>query len=186
MNKFRKKGLILMLTLVLALALAACVGGGDTGTPNSQEDEDYYTEISNDTRRVGQEGYGFISIPSYWVNFQNINSPNVDVAFSDPTGSSIINLFLFDDSFEPTTFLSAVALGMHDDGAENISSAIVTLDGMDVYQVYGYYPISGSWLVAWAFTGSDGKLRFITAEAPRNDIVDVVRIIEYTYSNNEW
>ena len=161
-----------MLVLIFTLALVACVGGE---VSNIEEDDE-------ETRRVGRDGYGFISIPTYWVNFQNINSPNVDVAFSDPTGRAIINLFLFDDSFEPRIFLSAVTYGMENDGAEDITSAMVTLDGMEVYQVYGYYPSSNSWLVAWAFTGNDGNLRFITAEAPFNEILDVVRIIENTYS----
>ena len=183
MNTFIRKNLLLILILTLVLTLVACTGNEEAEAPCIQE-EKAQENISDGTKRVGQEGFGFITIPEYWVNFQNINSPNVDVAFSDPTGRSIINLFLFDDA-DPIMFLSTVAYGMENEGAENIEFAIVDLSGKEVFQVYGYYPHDSTWLVAWAFTGCDGNLRFITAEAPPDNIFEVVAIIENTYSYKE-
>lgn len=154
-------------------------------TTNDTTDTDLY---SPDTKRVGDDYYGYVSIPENWVTFIDIglNYEETDElkypmqwSYADV---NIITLNYLPASYDPKDAASAIALKNESDGMEDMITATVTLIGETAYQVYGYYPNENLYLVAWVFSGSDGVTHIISAEGLPDSVADVVEIIENTYS----
>lgn len=148
--------------------------------------EEGTTETPVELKRVGEEGYGFVDIPVDWVNFQDINSTQDLRQYSDLTGTSIITLFVVGDS--PNDAEQAATnswAGMENNGAVDIQGAIVELDGYETYQVYGIYENAGIMLVTYHFEDEEGKLHYISAESNQGGIIQVIELVEDTYSVTE-
>lgn len=206
--------------LMLATSLVACGGGSSTQAeptpePATQEQTTEQTTQettssdqanaaesqqtsgtsaqATDTKRVGKEGVGFVTIPSDWVSFKDVEG-GTDVQFSSPDTSCIITLNTFDMSTVPedqrATFdamAAANAVGNNiaaDEGVEDVQGATVTLAGRTAYQIYAAYS-DGSFLVTWSLADDDGVIHYVAAEGPSDSIMDVVEMVEGSYSFTE-
>lgn len=206
--------------LMLATSLVACGGGSSTqaeSTPElatqeqttdqtaqetTSDDQTDATESKQtsdtsaqtaDTKRVGKEGVGFVSVPNDWVSFKDVEG-GTDVQFSSPDTSCIITLNTFDMSTVPedqrATFdamAAANAVGNNiaaDEGVEDVQGATVTLAGRTAYQIYAAYS-DGSFLVTWSLADDDGAIHYVAAEGPSDSIMDVVEMVEGSYSFTE-
>lgn len=142
----------------------------------------------------GDETYGYVKVPTDWVNFQDLDGvPGVQ--FSNPIGSSIITLDIFDLSQLPQEMLSTVTseelaknvwYNLENSEVTNIVGASVQLMGLDAYQVYGDYVSEDygwdSVIVCWIFKTEDGVFRYVAAEGGVDDIVNVVTYVESSYT----
>lgn len=155
----------------------------ETDTEETHEED---TPEASDLKRVGEAGYGFVDIPSDWVNFQDVNATEDLRQYSDLTGTSIITLFVMEDS--PNDAEQAASnswAGMESNGAVDVQGAIVELAGYETYQVYGIYENVGIMLVTYHFEDEEGKLHYISAESNQGGIVQVIELVEDTFSLTE-
>ena len=142
------------------------------------------TKNDGETKKVGKENYGFVEVPSEWVDFKDVDLPDgtAVIQYSDPAGSSIITMNMamnFEQSAEDAA--QGVAMKLQNDGV-NATGATVQLGGYTAYQLYGMYENEGIILVTWIFKDENNTLHYISAEGKGNDVLDVVGYLEKTYS----
>lgn len=146
-----------------------------------------------DTKRVGTAEYGFTSVPSNWIDFKDVDG-NDSAQYCDPSGSYIVSLNVFDiesvpeeyrEDFDDYMAANSIWANIENDGAQDVQAASVELAGKPAYQVYGYYPDEGIFLVTWVVTDDAGTIHYVAAEGPGQGLMDIVSLIEQTYSFTE-
>lgn len=146
------------LLLVIILALSLVVGCGTD---------------SNDVKRVGDAEFGFLTIPTDWVDFRDIGmteSGIPHIGFRSATGS-IINLVTREGvDFEQF---------MQDMGAEY---DLVQIDGYDAFRTHIYFEGHEMHLYGWYFQDANSIFRIIIAEGFTDEIAQVKEIVETTFS----
>lgn len=155
-------------------------------TENLDENKENNTEeaSSEETKKVGQDKYGFVQVPSSWVNFKDVDLPDDSkvIQYSDPLGSSIITLNVienFDQNIEDAA--QATAQNIQSNGVD-VKGAKVKIDNYDAYQLYGLYEDQGLMLIVWYFMDENNNLHYVSAEGPLDTISNVVGYVEKTYS----
>ncbi len=146
-------------------------------------DSDY---DSMDMKFVGEDYYGWVEVPSDWVNFRDINPEVTALQFSNPEGTSILTLDVILDSSGLTTeqMASNIWDGLEGDGVDDVVGAEVLLGGYDAYQLYGSYIDSHSEpaiIVVWLFPDSIGVNHYVAIEGQVDDIMDCVNYVESTF-----
>ena len=63
--------------------------------------------------------------------------------------------------------------------------ATVTLAGREAYQVYAYFPDDGTFLVTWCVADDAGVVHYVAAEGPSDGLMDLVTLVEQSYSFTE-
>lgn len=129
-------------------------------------------DCDKDFRKVGNESYGYVCIPSDWVNFEE-DPPNRSVQYSNVDGTYIITI----DAL-PTTQINAkdYALGV----ANNLEQKGITtqgseskIDDYDAYQVTGQLTDENNnsvWVLAYFFEDGKGSTHYLGIEGPdKND-----------------
>jgi len=189
-----KKALVFVSGLTLSLFLLAACGAGNTSrstetnieTPTPMpmsETSIQQTRPVDETKRAGKEGYGFVSVPNDWVAFIDPNAAPDAIQFSDAAGKNIITLTAaYNPEADPEDVLNAYANSMEEGGAEGITGASVSLNGISALQIYGFYVEEDICLVAWAFQTDDGYMHLISAEGLMDRVMDVVGYLESTYA----
>jgi len=69
--------------------------------------------------------------------------------------------------------------------ADRASGATVTLAGREAYQVYAYFPDDGTFLVTWCVADDAGVVHYVAAEGPSDGLMDLVTLVEQSYSFTE-
>ena len=157
-NKLRKI-IFILLTIVLLGTLIACE--------------------KKDGKKVGSDKHGYITIPSTWVEFKDVNpAPNMLQYTNGNRG--IITLVYF-EGLDPQEGLGNLWAYHEGEGAQDIVGATVELKGEQSYQIHGYYQAEDIYIVIWMFERTDGYTQYICAEGPLNDISDVVKVVENTF-----
>ena len=137
-----------------------------------------------ETRRVGEEGYGYIDIPASWVVFTDVDgSATVKQWAADPV--TIISLDIVpntDGALDPEQAAQNIAAHLESTGASDLTGARVTVGGFDAAQIYCVYPDEGIFLVIWLFDGGDGIIHYIAAEGTGDTVMEAFTIVEETYS----
>jgi hypothetical protein len=184
--------------LMLAASLIGCSNQDDVSTKSSAteqtktentstvkkqetpvKNEPKETEPAVEMKKVGQEGYGYINVPSDWVKFVDVET-NTSFQISSRDSKQIISMNVFEDAGADAnleTYANIVAANMEKNGAQDLKGAKVKLGNYEALQVYAAYP-EGMFLVAWVFKAEDGKYRYISAEGPKEHIMDVVGYVE--------
>ncbi len=152
--------------------------------------EEGTTEV---VQRIGSPEYGYVSVPSTWVKFVDTDG-NTSVQYCDPSASYIVSLNIFDlsnasdeerASFGAYEGASSVWANIEDDGGQDVTGATVTLAGREAYQVYAYFPDDGTFLVTWCVADDAGVVHYVAAEGPGDGLMDLVTLVEQTYSFTE-
>lgn len=134
------------------------------------------TSSAATTKRVGEDDYGYITIPSDWVNFLDAGMAQAGIAhigFMSFDGF-IINLATHGRT---TTTLEQVVNGSTLGNLEKTEIA-----GFEAYQLSSYFDFDDTYLYAWYFFDSESNLRYISAEGPADRIAEAVEIVEKTFS----
>ena len=125
------------------------------------------------TKVVGQDKYGYVDVPSDWVNFKDVNGGH-SIQFSK--GTTYIVTLDYIDPTEYQTEMDAKKLASvfmsnskEDSNLSGVTGATVTV-GKDkkytAYQVYMYYIQENSYLVTYWFDGDDGLIHYLAIEGP--------------------
>lgn len=119
-----------------------------------------------DVVTVGTETYGYVSVPSDWVNFKNSSPIKSGVQYSDITTTYIVTL----DALS-TKDISAkeYALGYANELEKvgvSVQGAEVKLGKYDAFQVYGQDQSSKKWVLIYFFEAEDGNSHYVGVEGP--------------------
>lgn len=123
-------------------------------------------------QRVGAENYGYIDIPSDWVEFNEIGMADAEMLqYSDITGQSVITMQYF-EGVEAETGASNVYAAL-EGNCDGLTAAMVEIGGYEAYQVYCFYPDTAEFLVCWLFDGDDGFAHYIAIEGTDMGVFDL-------------
>ena len=130
---------------------------------------------------VGDEKRGYISIPSNWTRFYDIDGNNslqyslanvyivtLDIVEGQNTAKEYASNFMYNkqNSSEVT----------------DVKGATVTIGKnrkYTAYQVYMYYPNDSTYLITYWFEAEDGKVHYISLEGPSE--LSGVKLTDYTF-----
>ena len=163
----------------------------DTPTPIVESEDPAAPE--EETQVVGTEALGYVTIPAWWVSFQDVDGATA-LQYSNGAGT-IISLDTFSDEglteeqkaqITAETAAYSVWYNLEQNGVTDIVGAQVDLNGIDSYQVYGAYVSedygTASVIVCWIFSDADGGMHYVSAEGPMDAITDAVGYVEDSYT----
>ena len=147
-------------------------------------EENIVEEDSNNenTTVVGDNKYGYITIPKNWARFYDVDG-NTSLQYS------YANVYIVSlNYFEDTQYTAKEYASNYMYNKQN-SSDVTGVTGATVqigknkeytaYQVYMYYPSDGTYLVTYWFEAEDGKVHYIALEGPEE--LSGVSITDYLY-----
>lgn len=183
--------------LLLALALAGCATKQDASTPVSStapassqaassapeslpestpESTSTPTALapgfdpSGEFKQVGEEGFGFVSVPEDWANFQDLDGGTA-LQFSDLSAQYIVSLDNGENAggfTDAETWAQGIMAVMESIDPISFEGAKVDFVGYDTYQCYGIFEDGTFWVVN-IFPIEDGSLRYLSIEGPATD-----------------
>ncbi|MBQ7765938.1 MAG: hypothetical protein IJ397_03730 [Lachnospiraceae bacterium] len=141
--------------------------------------------VTGDVQRVGDEKYGYTDIPADYVVFTDPYNDGDYIQYSDPTGTNILTMTYYEESYIDAENLAYNLLEQleTDTGIDpsSVTGAMVTLDGCEAFQVYGYYPDEDIFLVVWVLDSPEDDYTHYIAVEFTSDNYDLFDIVEKTY-----
>lgn len=149
-------------------------------TSNNNNNNSSNTNVT-DTKIVGDDKYGYISIPNNWGKFYDVDG-NDSLQYSY-ANVYIVSLNILDGQYSAKEYASNYMYNKQN------SSDVTGVNGATVkigknkeytaYQVYMYYPSDSTYLVTYWFEAEDGKVHYIALEGPEE--LSGVKITDYLY-----
>lgn len=177
--KFDKKvliGVLIALVVIVAVILFIVLGG-------SKAEEKKPENTNTEDRIIGDSTYGYITVPSDWLKFEDIENVR-GIQYTDRNGDYIITM----DAEKTSTitaqnWYNAMIDRFKKNGVINISSENVNVDKYNAFQVYGFHEESKVWLSVWCFETEDGITHYIGIEGPNynNEYFNLI----YTFKNTK-
>ena len=145
----------------------------------------FVNESSVHTKRVGEDNYGYLTIPSTWVDYMDaavIQAGRKSVGFASFDGI-IINLDYYGSStVTPKQLAADAADRQKKNGANNVDVKEAKINDMDAYRVESYYSKDDFKLFIWFFYDKNKEMHLITAEGSVEKVVKAVEVVEKTFS----
>ena len=161
-------GIVILLLLVLIIILLfSSKFGGNTQNPGNGKEED--------TIRIGNGSFGYLSVPKNWNVFIDENAQNT-IQYTDGAGW-IVTLFATSNSvIASKNWATNVANQMQNDGAQDVAMGEDSVNSYHGYKVFGYYENTNTFLAAWFFEAEDGNTHYIAIEGPNryDDNYDII------------
>lgn len=139
-------------------------------------------ETDNQTKIVGDDNYGYISIPNNWIKFYDVNG-------NDSIQYSYANIYIVSlNVLEDTTYTAKEYASnymynkQNDSSVSGVTGATVQIGRnkeYTAYQVYMYYPRDNTYLITYWFEAEDGKTHYIALEGPEK--LNDKNITDYLY-----
>lgn len=158
----------------------------DTEEPESDAVLPADDVVNGDTQTIGSYEVGYVDVPADFVTFYNdVYLGPGTIQYSDMTGSTIVTMQYFDGTYSSA---ESCATGMYMQFAgdsevdqSTLTSASVTIGGVNAYQVYCYYPAYETYVVTWSFESPyDDYIHYIAVEFDYEDYY-VFEMVEDTY-----
>lgn len=139
------------------------------------------TTTNNDTKVVGDDNYGYISIPSNWNKFYDVDGNNsLQYSYANVY---IVSLNVLEGTSSAKDYASNYMYNKQNSSdVTGVTGATVTIGKnkeFTAYQVYMYYPSDSTYLVTYWFETGDGKVHYIALEGPQE--LNGVKITDYLY-----
>ena len=165
-NKLLDKPTIIAISIMVGILIIALIIFFVVKNNNSEGNETTDPPVETETRVVGNDTLGYVTIPSDWLKFQDVNATR-GLQYSDKDGIYIVTLdALSTDQIDAKTYAAGVAGKLENEKVSQLTGATVNLAGYTAYQVYGYYEKNDIWLVVWCFEAEDGNTHYIGVEGP--------------------
>jgi len=138
---------------------------------------------NSDTTVVGDDTYGYITIPKNWGKFYDVDG-NSSLQYSY-ANVYIVSLNLLDSELVSSAKEAATNYMynmQNNSDVTGVTGATVTIGKnkeYTAYQVYMYYPSDSTYLITYWFESEDGKIRYIALEGPEE--LSGVKITDYLY-----
>jgi len=142
-------------------------------------------------KRVGDDYYGFLMVPSSWSEYSADESNTSMLHFADRDKNLVISIMVYDDgSADLQPVLAGMEAAADQNRFENMKTySDVSLDGgaiTDVLKISFYYPEFERYMVNYFFIGSDGLVRYIAVESSDEKLIsEGVDIVEGSYTFSE-
>ena len=197
------------LSLVLGL-LAACGSGSSSGTDQSTAETtsqsttesastttDSSTSLDlSDMQQIGEDGYGYVYVPSDWIKFHDIATGGAGYQYADPSTYNVVTLYSYTaedlgvtaiDSDAVEQAANSYAYNIEQQGTfDNLTGAMVEIGGYEAYQVYGTLKSDGKILCAWIFrTEKSDKVYLVSLEGDKETFSKVLPVIEETWTETK-
>ena len=147
----------------------------------TKENNEKIDETNRNNITVGDEKYGYISIPSNWTRFYDTDGNNsLQYSLADVY---IVTLDIVDGQKTAKEYASNFMYNKQNSSeVADVTGATVTIGKnrkYTAYQVYMYYPNDSTYLVTYWFEAEDGKVHYISLEGPGE--LSGVKLTDYTY-----
>lgn len=119
--------------------------------------------ITDSSKVVGNEKYGYVKVPTTWVEFKDVDNPNVYQYTDIGEYGYIVTLNVYDEDVEPATAAVNLKNKMTTEGASVVLTATI-IDKYIAYKLDAKYS-DGSYIDIYLFK-ADGKLRYLSIEGP--------------------
>ena len=133
-----------------------------------------------DTKVVGSSEYGYITIPSNFSKFVDVDG-NDSLQFSY-LNQVIVTLNVREGTNAKGYATSFMTYMQNSNEVDNVTIATVKIGKnkeYEAYQVYMYYPSDDIYLITYWFSAEDGKTHYISLEGKKE--VDGVKLTDYLY-----
>lgn len=118
---------------------------------------------------VGDENYGYITVPSNWIRFYDVDG-NTSLQYSYANVYIVSLNSLQDHQHSAKDLASNFMYNMQNStDVTGVTGATVTIGKnkeYTAYQVYMYYPADSIYLITYWFEAEDGKIHYIALEGP--------------------
>ena len=148
-------------------------GKNNNNSNNNNNNNKNSGSSTTKTKVVGEEHYGYVEVPTNWVNFRDVDGGH-QIQFSYGT-TYIATLDYLDPSSNNSNMTAKELASFYlsqqkeDENVTGVTGATVTI-GKDkkytAYQVYMYYPADDDYLVTYWFDAEDGYIHYIAIEGP--------------------
>lgn len=150
-------------------------------TSNTDNNDNNNSNTTNDKKVVGDDNYGYISVPSNWNRFYDVDGNNsLQYSYGN---LYIVSLNTLDATRTAKEYASNYMYNKQNSSeVTGVTGATVTIGKnkeYTAYQVYMYYPSDSTYLVTYWFEAGDGKVHYIALEGPQE--LDGVKITDYLY-----
>ena len=138
---------------------------------------------NSDTTVVGDDTYGYITIPKNWGKFYDVDG-NSSLQYSY-ANVYIVSLNLLDSDLVSSAKEAAsnyMYNMQNNSDVTGVTGATVSIGKnkeYTAYQVYMYYPSDSTYLITYWFESEDGNIRYIALEGPEE--LSGVKITDYLY-----
>ena len=150
-------------------------------TNNNSNSTNNNSSTNTSTKVVGDEKYGYISVPSNWAKFYDVDG-NDSLQYSY-ANVYIVSLNILDGQYSAKEYASNYMYNKQNSNeVTGVTGATVTIGKnkeYTAYQVYMYYPSDSTYLVTYWFEADDGKVHYIALEGPQE--LSGVKITDYLY-----
>ena len=163
-----------------------------TSSEPSQSSKQEEGQVSTEnTQRIGSDDYGYVNIPKDWVRFHDANGGD-DIQYSDGTDINIISLNTITAEKAGVADLSQVSaeemanrfyVGWESkkEVTKQIAGSRTTLAGNVAYKIT-ILTHKGKIMVIWVLGTPDKKIYYISLEGTKAALVNVLPLIEQTWS----
>lgn len=152
-----------------------------TSNTDNNDNNNSNSNTTNDKKVVGDDNYGYISVPSNWNRFYDVDGNNsLQYSYGN---LYIVSLNTLDATRTAKEYASNYMYNKQNSSeVTGVTGATVTIGKnkeYTAYQVYMYYPSDSTYLVTYWFEAGDGKVHYIALEGPQE--LDGVKITDYLY-----
>ena len=207
----KKKSMFSLISLCLVLGLLSACGSGKssgadqttaettspstTDSTNTTADSTSSLDLS-DMQQIGEDGYGYVYVPSNWVKFHDLATGGAGYQYADPSTYNVVTLYSYtaedlgvkaidEDAVEQAA--NSYAYNIEQQGTfDNLTGAMTEIGGYKAYQVYGTLKSDGKILCAWIFkTEKSKKVYLVSLEGDRETFYKVLPVIEETWAETK-
>ena len=207
----KKKSIVSLFSLTLVLGLLAACGSesnsdadqstAETTSQSTTESASTKTDSStsldlSDMQQIGEDGYGYVYVPSDWIKFHDIATGGAGYQYADPSTYNVVTLYSYTaedlgvtaiDSDAVEQAANSYANNIEQQGTfDNLTGAMTEIGGYKAYQVYGTLKSDGKILCAWIFkTEKNDKVYLVSLEGDKETFAKVQPAIEESWTETK-
>lgn len=143
-------------------------------------------------QQIGEDGYGYVYVPSDWIKFHDIATGGAGYQYADPSTYNVVTLYSYTAEDLGVTAIdsdaveqAAISYGhqlKEQDTIENLIFAVVEIAGYEAYQVNATLKSDGKILCAWFFrTEKNDKVYLVSLEGDKETFAKVQPAIEKSW-----
>ena len=147
-------------------------------------------------QQIGEDGYGYVYVPSNWVKFHDLATGGAGYQYADPSTYNVVTLYSYTaedlgvkaiDADAVEQAANSYANNIEQQGTfDNLTGAMTEIGGYKAYQVYGTLKSDGKILCAWIFkTEKSKKVYLVSLEGDRETFYKVLPVIEETWAETK-
>ena len=166
-----------------------------TDSTNTTADSTSSLDLS-DMQQIGEDGYGYVYVPSNWVKFHDLATGGAGYQYADPSTYNVVTLYSYTaedlgvkaiDADAVEQAANSYANNIEQQGTfDNLTGAMTEIGGYKAYQVYGTLKSDGKILCAWIFkTEKSKKVYLVSLEGDRETFYKVLPVIEETWAETK-